>query len=223
MSVGGSGNAVAPWSIQGPQGQAAGWPAPYALAALWRRPADPHGIWGTPPAVRLPGLLAFGPDSHGRRRQAQPMAHPQLPGGMLKSSTRQQPESPVERPAWSFWRQHDQEGAQCKLALQWPDLQPDSSRYYQGSLPWPGLQTVPRTERLCQAPWSGATRLCRQGSLVPLITRFVSPEGWLRFSCVASAPATPKHLKAAGPRAKSLPALGTPLEVGAPGRSMCFA
>jgi len=81
---------------------------------------------------------------------------------------------------------------------------------------------VPRTEAPLQAPWSAATRLCRQGSLVPLITRLVSPEGLgSRFSCLASAPPRRNISGQQVPRQSLLP--WNPPGSGAPGRKpMCF-
>jgi len=72
---------------------------------------------------------------------------------------------------------------------------------------------VPRTERLWQAALERSDQACRQGSLVPLITRLISPEGWAPFQLRRLCSATPKHLRAAGPRANPFLPWEPPLEV----------
>jgi len=107
-------------------------------------------------------------------------AHPSAyQGGLLKASTAAKARITVEAHG-HFWGHHEQVKARENWP-QWPDYNRFSAR--STGAPWPGSRSVPRTESaLGSALERSEPGLGRQGSLVPLITTLVSPEGWAPFS-----------------------------------------
>jgi len=210
---GGSGNALAPCDpgLQAPSAGAAPLLRPGRHMA---RPADPTGISGDTTAGRpTGGLASYGP--HAEAAQAHRGAHPQLPvGELLKPATRANSQITVE--AQVIWAPAEP-GRRARNWPSGPDLQPEFSALLPGSLPDQAPDSVPRNWSASgRRPWSAATRLAARGSLVPPDHRPSSAQrAGLRFSCGRSlAPPRRNDLRAAGPRAQSLPALGNPpLEV----------